>query len=204
MDKKLLDVKKDSKSSRPKFVRMGAKHVKRVSRSGYRKPKGVHNKVGNNIKGRRTTIATGYGYPKAVRGLNKNGLLPVVVSSEAELLSIDTKTQVAVIASSVGGRKKIALLEIAKEKLIAISGVEDVEKTVAELKETKAAYKKAQLEKSKKRTDKKDAAVKAKSGKNDEKKADVKKSEATESKDEVKDEKAQKKEQDKVLISKNA
>ena len=45
--------------------------------------------------------------------MNKYGLLPVVVATEADLATLDKAKHTPIIAAAVGGRKKIAITEAA-------------------------------------------------------------------------------------------
>ncbi len=202
MVEELLKIKKSVKESRPRFIRSGATHIKRVSRSGYRKPKGVHNKVGNNKKGHRTTIKTGFGYPKKVRGLTEDGLTIVTVSSLQTIKSLDSKKIIIVLASSLGMKKRIALLELVKEQKLRVQGVKDINQYIQLCKDSVQKRKVEQSKKEKVRSQKKDEAVRAKAGKKG--KADsANKSETVTEDTKVDKQSTEKKEQDKTLISKN-
>ncbi|MFT4312781.1 MAG: eL32 family ribosomal protein [Candidatus Woesearchaeota archaeon] len=207
MTKDIQEVKQHIKSKRPTFIRSGATHIKRVSRSGYRKPKGVHNKVGNNKKGRRTTIKTGFGYPKITRNVRADGLNIKYVSSETDIAHIDPKTDIVILASSLGSRKRIEIVELLSKKSIKIDGIEDASSYISQIQESVKKRKSEQQKKIDVRNKKKDEAVKAKAGKkkkddspaqSEDQNKDVDNSKDTTTKPDSTD----KKEQDKVLISK--
>jgi len=111
-DKKLLDVKANLKKKQPAFIRQDAHKRKRLPKV-WRSPTGWHNKVGDNKRGYRKHLKGGYQTPKAVRGLNKDGLLPVLVSTLAELSGLDNKTHVVIVSGKLGGKKKVAIINAA-------------------------------------------------------------------------------------------
>lgn len=192
----MIETKEAIRKARPRFVRSGATHIKRVSRSGYRKPKGLHNKVGDNKKGRRTTIKTGFGYPKALRGTTRKGLELVNISTLAEAKSLDASKQVAIVKSSLGMKNKKAILEHLASSNVAVQGIADIKTYLEKFDKKKQAQKKAIEDKNAAREKRKADAEAAKKGKQAK---DDKKSEAKSEEADVK--KEAKKEQDKVLTS---
>ena len=107
--KELLSLKKKMKARKPSFVRQDAHKWKRLG-SKWRKPTGIHSKVRQKIIGHPVMVNRGYGTPKAVYGMLQNGLLPIRVFNVGDLAKVDSKTQTAVIASTVGTRKKIEMV----------------------------------------------------------------------------------------------
>ena len=143
----------------------------------WRKPTGKHSPVRQYHKGRVKMPHSGYGAPKAVKGLTRAGLNPVLVHRAVDLNSIDSNKDVVIIASNVGIRKKLAMLKICQEKGFTVSSIKDVsqkivgyEKEFSDRKEAKSARNAKQSKKQKK-------AVKKEDKKSDEKKSDEKKSE---------------------------
>ena len=98
-----------------KFIRQDAHKRKKLAKK-WRKPIGLHNKMGDNRRGYRKPLKSGYQSPKETRGKNKDGLYPTVVTHERELQELDTKTHAVVIARTLGGKKKIQLINTALEK----------------------------------------------------------------------------------------
>ena len=78
--------------------------------------------------------AVGYSSPRLVRGLNREGLLPLLVSSLKDL-DQNFSQAIAIFSSSVGMKKRLSLLEKAQEKKIRVEGVKDINKTLQEIKE---------------------------------------------------------------------
>ena len=62
----------------------------------------------------------GYGSPAEVRGLNRDGYREVLVSNVGDLENVNPEEDVAIIASGVGKRKKLEIMELAHKKNIKI------------------------------------------------------------------------------------
>ena len=115
----LLRLRRKMKKKKPAFVSQeGMKRVK-LSES-WRKPRGRHSKLKQHEKARGRLPGPGYGSPSKVRGMNRSGLMEVLVSNVRQTDGIDPKTQSIVIASSVGRAKRAQIIEAAKKKSIRI------------------------------------------------------------------------------------
>lgn len=195
----LLKEKQLIRKNRPKFMRQKAVQKSRLSRSSYRAPKGLQSKMGDSKAGHRSQIRTGFGYPKALRGLDRKGRKIVMINNIADAQKVDVKDTIAVVASALGQKKKIEVVKILMDRKVQMQNVKDAAAYVAN---TTSAHQTAKEEKAKEaaaRAAKKDAALKAKQGKKTEapaasKPADAK--EAAAAKD------AEKKEHDKLLTQK--
>jgi large subunit ribosomal protein L32e len=146
MVERLLNVRKQVKKRKPTYRRQQNKQFAKFKKdSAWRRPKGYQSKMRLGRRGHRAMPEVGYGSPKEVRGLNKNGLKEVVISNVVELKAVDTKTQIAVISKTVGGRKKLDILNEAKKAKMDIGNVKDIDKAIESLtkvpkkKETKKA-----------------------------------------------------------------
>ncbi|MCK5629278.1 MAG: 50S ribosomal protein L32e [Nanoarchaeota archaeon] len=190
--KKLIILRKAMKAKKPDFRRQDSHKKKRVG-VAWRKPKGLQSKMRLCRKGYRNSVSTGYGSPKQVAGLSKEGLVKVNVACVKDLENIDNKAQGIIINSSVGNKKRLDIFKVAKEKQIAVLNIKDTEKYAAKIESGRNKKKEDQV---KKDTEKKKKV----------KEAEEKKSEKLESKVEnVSDEDKkliEKKEKDKILISK--
>jgi large subunit ribosomal protein L32e len=102
------------RSKRPVFRRSSAVHTLKVSRTGYRRPKGVHNKMKDNRKGHPTQIKTGFGFPKETRGFTVAGKKIVTVFSVEQLVSYKPQDVSVIVSASLGTRTK---LDIFKEMI---------------------------------------------------------------------------------------
>ena len=104
----------------------------------------------------------GFGAPAEVRGLHKSGLEMVVVHNAEELQMMSSKTQGAIIAASVGARKRLSLLEMAQQKKITLLNVKDAgaaaKRLVSDFEQRKELRKKKAVEVSNKEEQKKKKA----------------------------------------------
>jgi len=202
MDKeKLLETRNSIKKKKPDFTRKDSNKKKRLGTRWVR-PKGLHNKLRLGRKGHRNVVSTGYGSPKAVRGLHSSGLEAVIVSNK-ELDKIDPKNQGIVISGTVGMRKKAEIVKEAQSRGIKILNLKDstsflkkVDDAIKSRKDTRDRKKKKKEEGEKKR--KAEAEKKKEEGKGIEKA--VSDEERIEQEKTKKDE--EKKEKDKVLTMK--
>ena len=81
----------------------------RLSRSGWRKPKGMDNKQRRNYKYRGSLVRVGHGKVAAARWLHPSGFSEVMVHNVADLDAIDPAVEAARIGSAVGGRKRATI-----------------------------------------------------------------------------------------------
>ncbi|MEM0333248.1 MAG: eL32 family ribosomal protein, partial [Candidatus Aenigmatarchaeota archaeon] len=76
--------------------------------------------IRKRIKGKPEIVEIGYGSPREVKGLLGNGKRPVLIHNIEELEKIDREREIAVIASTVGKRKREQIIKKAKELNIEI------------------------------------------------------------------------------------
>lgn len=193
--KDLIIKRKEMKSRKPKFVRQDAHKKKRVGRS-WRRPKGIQSKVRLCIKGYRKSANIGYGAPKQAKGLSKEGLERVYVSNVSSIDSIDNKKQGIIISSSVGKRKKLAIIKAAKEKQVTILNLKDPAKYMGKIEDEMKKKKEDKQKKKKAKEEKKKEKLETKV----EEKKEEQDKQAETPEDKIKREK---KEKDKLLISKS-
>lgn len=146
-EERLLKVRAETKKRKPIYKRVQANQFAKLKNKGasWRKPKGMGNKVRRGRRGQASMPQIGYGSPKSVRGLNAQGLKEIIVNNVTEIQTIDSKTQIAVISASVGAKKKLAILEFARSKKLAISNVKDIDSSIKALtKEKKEVVKKVE------------------------------------------------------------
>jgi len=89
----------------------------------WRKPRGIDNKMRVKLKGYPKLPSIGYRNPKLVRGLHPTGYEEVIVYSPKDLEKINPETQVARIAHVVGFRKRLDIIEKAKDLDIKVLNV---------------------------------------------------------------------------------
>ncbi len=185
-----MKVKAQLKKRQPKFIRQDAHKHKRVKQV-WRKPKGLHSKMKDSRKGYRAKLQEGYHTPKAVRGLDKNGLRPTIVATLPELAKLDPKEHSVIISGTLGGRKRITLIEEADKKKFKIN---NAPADAAQKLKTRFSQQGAER--------KKREETRAKRHKDLEKKAETKTEEKTEEKSDEAKKEEQDKEKEKVLHKK--
>lgn len=111
-----LKLRAEIKKRTPTFRRAEWFRYKKLSRSGWRRPHGIHSKQRRHFGYRPNVVSIGYGGPAAVRGLHPSGFREVRVHNVNDLEQVDPKTEAARIAGSVGSRKREAI-EAAAERL---------------------------------------------------------------------------------------
>jgi len=137
----LLRIRKKIKREKPDYFRphWWTKPSLKRKRDTWRKPHGIHNKIRKRLKGRPSLVETGYGSPREVKGLLPNGKRPVVVHNVRELERINKDHEVAVIASTVGRKKRLDIIRRAQELGIEIWNIRP-----SDLKELQIANKPTQ------------------------------------------------------------
>ena len=193
---KLIELRSRIKRKKPDFLQDGSNLVKRIRNNcRWRRPTGSQSKVRLGRKGQPLKRKSGYSSPKMVRGLLKNGLLPVLVNTPADLESLNKETHACVIASGVGEKKRLAIIEAANRKGVFIFNYKDIKEAVKKLEqkfvERKKKPKKSDAVQSKKTTAKKETP-----------KTDEKPSSTTEKGAEKSETSNEKKEWDKLLTQK--
>mgnify|MGYP001612194463 CR=1 FL=1 len=108
----LMKIRKALKDRKPAFRQQDSHKKKRVEKV-WRRPRGLHSKIRHNKWSYPKRIQIGYKSPAEVRGLHPSGLLPIMVHCVADLKKIDVKTQGALIAGDVGGRKRVDIVKAA-------------------------------------------------------------------------------------------
>ncbi|NQU79824.1 hypothetical protein HQ545_08715 [Candidatus Woesearchaeota archaeon] len=202
----LLKKRRLLKKKKPEFIRQDA-HKKKKLGWKWRKPKGSDSKMRVSRRGYKRSVRKGWGSPVLVKGLDRSGLLPVMVSTQTQLETINPKTQIMVMPSSVGTKRRTELVTQAISKGITVQNYKDSQKFLDEAKENFESRKKERKKVKEERDNKREAAKKKadkkdkKEEKKEEKKETTEKSEEeTVTDDDKKME--EKKEQDKLLISK--
>jgi len=173
-----------------KFTRKDITKKKRISNSGWRKPKGITNKKRLNRKGHSANVRPGYGTPNKEKN-KKAGLEIIIITNIQELEQINPKTECIVIGRC-GKQKKLNIIKKAEEKKITITNLK-VETYKEKTKEyfaqrEKTTKTRAEEQKKKEEEAKKDTKSKQKEDKKEE----------TEITDEEK-QKQEKAEKDKIL-----
>ena len=119
MKEQLLKLREMIKKKKPKFRRQEW-FRKRSLGEKWRRPRGIHSKLRRHEKARGSLPKPGYGSPAAVRGLNRDGYREVIVSNVKDLEKINPKEEIAIIASDVGKKKRLEILEYAEKNNIKV------------------------------------------------------------------------------------
>lgn len=107
------------KPKKPNFKRQEWFRYKKLG-DKYRKPKGKTSKRRRYEARKPAMPSIGYRTPRTIRGLHPSGYRDVLVCNLTDLENLDPLTQAGRISATVGTRKKITLLERAKELKIKI------------------------------------------------------------------------------------
>lgn len=180
------------KKKKPDFKQDGYREKKRVRNNDrWRRPVGSQSKMRLGKKGQPLKRKSGFSSPRKVRGTLKNGLKPLLIYNSSQLEDFDNEHCSAVIASSVGMKKRVEIVKKAIKNKIDIHNIKNAEaylkKVEEELKKRKELHKKKVIPK--------------KSEKKAEEKPKPKK-DIEEKVDEVEKKKEEKKEWDKMLTQK--
>ncbi|KAF9762660.1 60S ribosomal protein L32 [Nosema granulosis] len=117
----IVEIKKEFKK-KINFVRHHSDRYIRVKPS-WRKPKGIDSNVRKGLNGQRKMPKIGYGKPKCIKHLLPCGLRKVRIFNVADLEPLTTLNRVycGEIANSVGAKKRIAIVNKAKDLGIHIT-----------------------------------------------------------------------------------
>ena len=111
----LLRTRRTLDRRRPIFGRQAANRYFRIGRDGaWRRPRGLQSKQRRHYGYRAKLVRIGYRSPARIRGLVPSGFRPIIVRTTGDLEGIDAKTQAAVIARTIGTRRRLVLEETAR------------------------------------------------------------------------------------------
>jgi len=111
---RLLEVRREKKAKEPDFVRQESWRYVRV-KPNWRRPRGIDSKMRLKKKGYPKCPNVGYRGPRLVRGLHPSGFREVLVHNVKELEGLDPSRDAVRIASTVGRKKRVEILQRAKE-----------------------------------------------------------------------------------------
>ena len=102
------------------FERQDKHKNRKLTGKSWRNPVGKHSRVRLEEKGAVAKPKVGYRTDKAIRGKHPSGYDEVMVHNTDNLEGLDPETEAARIGSTVGGRKKAAILEKADSEDIKV------------------------------------------------------------------------------------
>jgi large subunit ribosomal protein L32e len=111
--------RKKLKDRIPKIVRQESWRYKRIGES-WRKPTGVSNKMRRRQRGWPKSVSIGYKTTEELRHLHPCGLREVVIHRPTDLEKIDPKNFAVRIGHTVGEKKRVAILDRARELEIKV------------------------------------------------------------------------------------
>jgi large subunit ribosomal protein L32e len=121
-ERRNLQKKLAKRKNKPVFRRyLSWRFWKFERREYWRKPKGNDSKMRLQIKGYPPIVKVGYGTDAKLRHLHPSGLKPVRVFNVSELDRLNPAEHIVIIASSVGLRKRLQIIEAARAKGFRIS-----------------------------------------------------------------------------------
>tara|TARA_Y100000310_G_scaffold138289_2_gene137230 strand:+ start:33641 stop:34222 length:582 start_codon:yes stop_codon:yes gene_type:complete len=121
--KELLKVRNAAKARKPRFLKQDAHAIPSLKKN-WRAPRGTHSRIRRRFKSYRLQPSPGFGSPKEVRGLSRDGFEQVVVHN---LNDLSTVKDACIISGTVGMRNKIVLLKKAKELKLVVLNVKDID-----------------------------------------------------------------------------
>jgi len=114
-ERTLLAARREIDRRRPKFGRQARYRYYRIGRDmAWRRPRGLQSKQRRHYGYRPQIVRIGYRTPARVRGLVPSGFRPVLVRTDRDLEGLDARREAAVIARTVGTRRRLALEEAAR------------------------------------------------------------------------------------------
>lgn len=112
--KRELLQKRQMKSRKPQFRRPESWRYKRLN-TGWRRPKGIDSKIRQREKSFPPMPSIGYRSPARLRNLHPSGLQDVLVHTIDQLDGLHPTVHAVRIASRVGDRKRLTILERADD-----------------------------------------------------------------------------------------
>lgn len=115
----LVARRQKEKSKNPKFRRQESWRYKRL-KENWRRPRGLDNKMKKKVKGWPASAGSCYRGPKISRGLHPSSFKEVRVFNVDDLNKVNSDIEAVKIAHTVGARKRIEIVNRAKEMKIRI------------------------------------------------------------------------------------
>ena len=110
-----LKFRASQKKQQPAFRRQEWYRYRRLARSSWRKPKGMHSSMRLNRKYRPPMARIGYRKIASARDLHPSGFQEVLVHKPSDMDGLDPERQAVRIGATVGNRKRISIHERAND-----------------------------------------------------------------------------------------
>lgn len=117
--KAALEFRSAKNDARPAFKRQEWFRYQRLGEK-WRKPRGIHSKMRRHLSYRPPVVSIGFRGPKMVRDYHPSGFQEVMVYNPGQVESVDPKVQAIRIGGTVGGKKRMAIIEKADELSIRV------------------------------------------------------------------------------------
>ncbi|MFQ6094984.1 MAG: 50S ribosomal protein L32e [Candidatus Bathyarchaeia archaeon] len=114
------------KRKKPEFKRQESWRYKRI-KENWRRPRGLDSKMRKKVKGWPPSPNKGYRSPKKTRNLHPSGLREVRVMNVKDLEKVDAESEVIRIGHTVGDKKRIEIINRAREMGIRILNPKEIE-----------------------------------------------------------------------------
>jgi len=112
----LLRTRDEIDRRRPLFGRQARYRYYRIGRDmSWRAPRGLQSKQRRHYGYRPKVVRVGYRSPARVRGLVPSGFRPIIVHTTSDLEKINPRLEAAIIARTVGTRRRLVLEEAARK-----------------------------------------------------------------------------------------
>jgi len=112
----LLRARGEIDRRRPLFGRQARYRYYRIGRDmSWRAPRGLQSKQRRHYGYRPKVVRVGYRSPARVRGLVPSGFRPIIVHTTRDLEALDARLEAAIIARTVGTRRRLVLEETARK-----------------------------------------------------------------------------------------
>lgn len=105
-----MGVKRENKR-KPEFKRSEHFRYARLSKGGWRKPRGIHNKMKKYVGGKPLSPSIGYSRKDELRGLHPSGYREVLVENSAQLSALDKEKEAVRISRRTGALKAKMIME---------------------------------------------------------------------------------------------
>ncbi|TFH29264.1 MAG: 50S ribosomal protein L32e [Promethearchaeota archaeon] len=136
-NQRLMRIRAEKKKRRPAFVRVESWRRVKV-KPAWRRARGIDNQTRHNTKKGVKSPGAGYRVPKKIRGLHPSGLEDIVIISQKELESLNPEMHGVRISARLGTRKRIALIDVAREKGFRVLNMGISRKELLELNKAEA------------------------------------------------------------------